>query len=64
MEQEKKPWFYSKTILVNIMMGLALIVAQFSPSAGEFIKTYFTEAGTAWALVNIVLRIVTKQEIS
>jgi hypothetical protein len=60
---DAKPWYLSKTILVNILMGIALIVAQFSPSAAEFIRTYFAEAGTAWALVNIVLRLLTKKEV-
>jgi len=61
---EAKKWYLSKTILVNIMMGLAMVVAQFYPPAADFIKNYFSEAGTAWALLNVVLRIVTKQEIS
>lgn len=61
---EAKKWYLSKTILVNIMMGLAMIVAQFYPAGSAFIQNYFAEAGSAWALVNILLRIVTKQEIT
>lgn len=58
-----KPWYLSKTVLVNIMMGVAVILAAFYPAGGEFIKTYFAEAGSAWALVNIVLRLLTHEEI-
>lgn len=60
---EVKPWYLSKTILVNILMGVALIVAQFSPSAAAFIQEHFAVSGAAWGLVNVVLRIITKKEI-
>lgn len=60
---DSKPWYLSKMILVNILMGVAMIVGAFQPSVAEFIKTYFAEAGSAWAIVNVVLRIVTKKEI-
>jgi hypothetical protein len=61
--EQNKPWYLSKTIMVNVLMGVAMIVAQFSPSAADFIKVYFAEAGSAWALVNIALRLITKKEI-
>ncbi len=61
---EQKPFWQSKTILVNILMGLAMILAQFNPSAAEFIKQYLGEAGTAWAIINIVLRLISKDKIS
>lgn len=54
---ENKKWYESKVVLVNILMGIAMIVAQFSPSAAEFIRVYFAEAGTAWALINVALRV-------
>lgn len=58
-----KPWYLSKTILVQILMGLAMIMAVFVPAAADFIKQYFAEAGSAWALINIVLRLVTKDKV-
>jgi hypothetical protein len=61
---EAKKWYLSKTILVNILMGFAMIVAVISPSAADFIKQYFAEAGLGWAFVNIILRAITKQEIT
>lgn len=61
---DAKPWYLSKTILVQILMGLAMIVGVFSPSAGEFIKSYFGEIGSAWAIINVILRVITKKEIA
>lgn len=61
---ESKPWYLSKSIMVNLLMGLAMMVAVFQPQGAEFIKSYFAEAGTGWAIVNIVLRLITKKEIS
>lgn len=54
---ENKVWWQSKVILVNIMMGIAIIVMQFSPAMSEFIKTYFSEMGMGWAFINILLRL-------
>jgi hypothetical protein len=64
MEPVVKPWWQSKSILVNILMGVALVVAQFKPEAAEFIKNNFGEAGVAWAFVNVILRMVTKDKVS
>lgn len=61
--EEVKPWYLSKTILVNIFMAVAMIIAQFKPETAEVVKHYLGEAGVAWAVINIVLRIVTKDKI-
>lgn len=62
--EQVKPWYQSKSILVNILMGVALVVAQFKPEAAEFIKNNFGEAGAAWAFINVLLRMVTKDKVS
>lgn len=62
MEQGKK-WYLSKTILANIFMGIAMIAGAFVPEVSAFIKEYFAEAGMGWALLNIVLRLITKEEL-
>lgn len=64
MEPAVKPWFLSKSILVNIIMGIAMIIAAFKPEFAAVIKEYLGEAGTAWAIINIVLRIISKDKIS
>lgn len=59
-----KPWFYSKTILVNMLMALAVIVGQFYPVVGDFIRNNLAEAAPAWAVINMVLRVISKDSIS
>ena len=59
-----KPWYLSRTILINILMALAVIVGQFNPAAAEFIKTYAAEGSVAWTIINVILRFVTKSEIA
>jgi len=58
-----KPWYFSKTILVQLFAGLALIVGVFVPSVGSFLQLHFAEAGMAWAIINGILRFITKDEI-
>lgn len=59
-----KPWYLSKTILAQLVAALAIIAGVFYPPAAEFIKQYFAEAGMGWAILNIILRVITKKEIA
>lgn len=59
-----KPWYLSKTILVNILAGVALIAGNFLPAVGQFIQTYFAELGGGWVFVNTILRLITKDKVS
>ena len=58
-----KPWYFSKTILVQLVAGLALIAGVFVPAVGSFLQVHFAEAGMAWAVINGILRFITKDEI-
>lgn len=58
-----KNWYQSKTILVQILGGVALAVAAFLPQVGEFIQEHFAETGAAWVAINTVLRFITKDKI-
>lgn len=60
---DQKPWYSSKTILANILVGLGLIVGQFVPGVNDFIQAHFTAVGDAWAIVNVGLRLVTSGKI-
>lgn len=60
----KKPFYLSKTIMVNILAGVAMIVAVFQPSVGAFIQEHFSAVGGGWAILNVALRLITKKEIS
>lgn len=63
MEPIKKPWYASKTIMVNIAAAIALVVAQFQPEFAKIITESFGEVGLGWVFVNLVLRMVTKEAI-
>ena len=52
----EKKWYESKVVLANILMGVAMVLATFSPPAADFIKTHFAETGMGWSLLNIILR--------
>jgi hypothetical protein len=61
----KKPW-QSKTILINALLGALSFVALFSPIGGDaqaFIQAHGAEIGIFWSMANMVLRLVTKDQI-
>jgi hypothetical protein len=62
--EQSKPWYLSKTILVQLLGGVGLIAGAFIPSVGQFIQSYFSEIGTGWVIVNTILRFVTKDKVS
>jgi len=59
-----KPWFLSKTILVQLIAAIAIAVGVFVPAVGSFLQVHFAEAGMAWVIINGILRFVTKKEIT
>jgi hypothetical protein len=62
----KKPYL-SKTIIINAIMGVVGAVAAFVPGAAvvsQFITNHAAEIGMVWGLINIVLRLITKDKIS
>ncbi len=56
-------WYTSKTILVQIIAGVAMILAQFQPEMAKILSENFSEVGMGWVIINIVLRLVTKDKI-
>lgn len=59
MEPSKK-WYLSKTVWMQVVALVAVVV----PQSQEFLKEYFAEAGAAWAAINFILRLVTKDKLS
>jgi hypothetical protein len=59
-----KKWYLSKTVWVNVMGGAAMIVGVFHPTTAALLKEHFAETGIAWTVINLVLRLVTKEELS
>lgn len=61
---EAKPFYLSKTFWVNILAAVGFAVGAKVPAVGQFIQNYFTELGSGWAFVNIVLRAISKDKLS
>lgn len=62
----KKPW-KSKTLFLNGVMGLISFIMLFwegASAAQTFIQANAVEIGMFWSLLNVVLRVVTKEKIS
>jgi len=59
MDQEPKPLILSKTVIVQ---ALVLICLQY-PSLKDLLAPYMVEAGSAWAVLNILLRLITKDRV-
>ena len=55
----KKPW-YSKSVWTNLVIALA----AFYPPVSEFIVSNPTLVVAAFGVVNVVLRLITKEKIS
>lgn len=54
----KKPW-ESKTILLNVIVGLCAAVSPLLPQAEvvkQFIGAHAVEIGVGWSLLNVILR--------
>lgn len=57
--QETKPFYLSKTFWMQVLAIVAIIL----PSSAAFIKEYFSEVGIGWALINMILRLISKDKI-
>lgn len=64
MPVESKPFWKSKMVMMNLLMGLAMMISVWNPPIAEFIKTYFAEMGMGWSLLNMALRFITKEEVT
>ena len=56
----KKPW-QSKTILLNFICAAS---ALFIPSVGEWVNAHPLEVTSLFSILNIVLRVISKDKIS
>lgn len=59
LNENKKPWYLSKTLWMQVLAIVAIIV----PGSANFIKEYFSEVGMGWALINMILRLISKDKI-
>ncbi len=63
METTKK-FYLSKTFWLNAIAIFTVVLGGQSPVISEFLKQYFTELGSGWAVLNIILRIVSKDKLA
>jgi hypothetical protein len=61
---ETKPFYLSKTFYVNLLALVAVLAGSKVPAVGDFIKNYFSELGAGWAVINMVLRAISKDKLS
>lgn len=61
--ENAKPWYLSKTILLQLMGVVIVIVGAYNEKVADFMKVNFSELGIGWAAINVVLRIVTNKQI-
>jgi hypothetical protein len=61
--ENAKPWYLSKTILLQLVGVAAVIIGAYNEKVAEFMKVNFSELGIGWAAVNVVLRIITNKQI-
>lgn len=67
MEQTTKPFWQSKTILLNVVGALLAAVSIFYPAANSVTVWMTANAaliGSVWAGLNVILRFVTKDKIT
>ena len=57
---DTKMFYFSKTFWINVIGVIAMAV----PSVSTVIQPYFTEVGIGWGIINIVLRLITKKEVT
>lgn len=59
-----KSWWQSKTLWLQVIGIVTLLVSGKVPALADFLKEYFSEVGIGWAIVNAILRAITKKEIT
>ncbi len=64
MEENAKPFWASKTLWVNVIALVAVIVAAFWPDFNLDAELQASLVGGIMAIVNIVLRITTKTAVT
>jgi len=57
--QAKKPIWRSKTLWLQVLAILVIVV----PASGAIVHEYFAEAGIGWAIINMVLRLISKDKL-
>ena len=57
--ENSKQWYLSKTLWLQVLGIIAIIV----PASKEFIAQNLGESAAAWAFINVVLRLISKDKL-
>jgi len=57
---QPKPFYLSKTFWVQVVAIVAVVI----PASRDFIQNNLSESAGAWAVINLVLRAISKQKLS
>jgi hypothetical protein len=63
---ETKPWYTSKTIILNAVMGFLTAILPFVPAAGHYslvIQNNMPVIGACWAILAIIVRFMTSGKV-
>lgn len=66
MDDSSKLWYTSKTVLLNIVMGVITAVSAAWPHAtvvSTFISSNMATIGSVWGILGVALRFITKDKI-
>lgn len=58
-----KSMFASKTLWVQVLAVIAIVVGSFSKPVGDFLALHFSAVGAGWAVVNAALRFLSKDKL-
>jgi hypothetical protein len=61
--QEKKKAYLSKTLWVNLIMGVIAVIAAFYPPLAEMAPKIEGMLLVVFPVINVVLRMITKDEL-
>lgn len=59
-----KSWWQSKTLWLQIIGVVTILLGSKVPALSDFLKEYFSEVGIGWAVLNAIIRAITKKEIT
>lgn len=58
--ENKKPFYLSKTVWLQVLALIAVLV----PASAHFIQQNLSESAALWGVLNLVLRVISKDRLS
>lgn len=64
--QNNKPWYFSKSILLNMFMGVLVALAPAIPAAkplADLVQNNMMMVAAIWSVLGVFFRVVSKDKI-